>query len=95
MVSTQVVTAGTVLGSACLAFWLVVCHPGLGPRSLRSALVSCAVAAGLLQLVGPVAKWTMELAGPAIALLAVVVPVFVGAFWAGATLARAIVVRAR
>lgn len=95
MVSTQVVTAGTVFGSACLAFWLVVCHPGLGPRSLRSALVTCAVAAGLLQLVAPVAKWTMELAGPAIALLAVVVPVFVGAFWAGATLARAIVVRAR
>jgi hypothetical protein len=84
---------GCALGSACLALWIVVRKPSLGPRSLQPAFLLCAIAFGLLRVTGPLMRAVVDAAGPAVALLFVVVPILAFAFWSAGVLMRAVIAR--
>jgi hypothetical protein len=68
-------------------------RPSMGPRTLRSAFLLCAVAYGLLRASGPLMRAAVDAAGPAVALLVVVVPIFAFAFWSAGVLMRAVISR--
>ena len=71
------------LGGAALALWLLARFPSLGPRrpfAIMAAVFGSMVALSVAgQLVSPV--FALGRFGPAIALLAIVLPVLTGAFW--------------
>jgi hypothetical protein len=79
------------IGAAALAFWAVARFPGLGPRSVGTALV-VAAAAFLVQapLLGLVDRVVLEL-GVAGALLLVILPSLTLLFWACGCLVRSLV----
>lgn len=81
------------IGSALLALWIVVERPSMGPSTLRPAFFLCAAAFGLLQVTRPLMKVVIDAAGPAAALLVVVVPIFAFAFWSAGVLMRAVISR--
>jgi hypothetical protein len=81
------------IGSALLALWIVAARPSMGPSTVRPAFVLCALAFGLLQVTGPLMKAVVDAAGPAVALLVVVVPIFAFAFWSAGVLMRAVISR--
>jgi hypothetical protein len=79
------------IGAALLAFWAVARFPSVGPQTLRTAAVAT-VAAFLLQspLPAVVASVTAS-AGPATALVVVVLPALVLLFWTSGCLVRSLV----
>jgi hypothetical protein len=91
MISTPVAAVASVGASAVLALWLVVRYRGLGPQTLRSSLIACVVAFGLLELVADVVGVVAHSTDVAVALLLLVVPIFGFAFWSGGVLVRAFV----
>ncbi len=80
---------GTGIASALLALWLLARYRDFGPRTLGGSAAACFVAMLLLGAIRPAIDWTVAAAGPAVALLAVAVPIFVFSFWSGGTLIRA------
>jgi hypothetical protein len=80
-------------GSASLALWIVARKPSFGPRTLRPAFALCVIAYGLLRGTGPLMKAVVDAAGPAVALLIVVVPILGFAFWSAGVLMRALITR--
>jgi hypothetical protein len=80
-------------GSASLALWIVARKPSFGPRTLRPAFALCVIAYGLLRGTGPLMKAVVDAAGPAVALLVVVVPILGFAFWSAGVLMRALITR--
>jgi hypothetical protein len=95
MVSAQVVGVGEAVGSALLAYWVIVRFPGRGPQSIRSSTVACAASFVLLRLVAPAMRWAVDATDSATALLLVAVPVFVCVFWSAGALVRAAGLRLR
>ena len=89
MVPPPVAVVASVAGSAVLAWWLVVCRHRLGPQTLRSSLIACAVAVGLLEVVARASGAVAHSTDTAVALLLFVAPLFGFAFWAGGVLVRA------
>ena len=78
-----------MVGAASIALWLVTSFPGLGPKSLRSALVACTGALVLLHLLPIAVKPVVLLPnGAYAALFGCVLPAFVAAFLAIAWLMR-------
>jgi|GEM_PF-5953648 hypothetical protein len=90
MGSPAVIGTGTAMGSALLAFWIVLRYRAFGPQTIRTALAACLVSGVLLEGIGPAMKWTLRATDPAVALLAVAVPLFVCAFWSAGVLMRAL-----
>jgi hypothetical protein len=85
------VGAGTLVGSAALALWVVVRYREFGPKTLRSSLVACAAAYGLLRVTGFAMEWIAASTHPAVALLLVAVPSFTCAWWSAGVLLRTFV----
>jgi len=79
------------LGGAALALWLLARFPSIGPRqpiTILAAILGLIVALSVAgQLVSPV--FALGRFGPAIALLAIVLPVLTGAFWVSGCALRA------
>jgi hypothetical protein len=94
VVGPSVISLGSGVGCAVVAFWLVARHPGLGPHTLRGCLAAVAGAFGLLIFLRPAMELVLGYAGPAAALLTVADPIFAFAFWSGALLIRAVAGRA-
>jgi hypothetical protein len=80
-------------GSASVALWIVARKPSFGPRTLRPAFALCVIAYGLLRGTGPLMKAVVDTAGPGVALLVVVAPILVFAFWSAGVLTRALIAR--
>jgi hypothetical protein len=91
MISTPVAVVASIAGSAALASWVVVCCRRLGPQTLRSSMITCAVAVALLELVAHATAAVAQSTDYAVALLFFVVPLFGFAFWSGGVLVRAFV----
>lgn len=83
------------VGSALLALWIGLRYPQAQARTLRGAFGLAGCAYLLLLLIGRATAGAESLVGPVVALLAVVLPVFTFAFWAGICLLRATLVRTR
>jgi hypothetical protein len=81
------------IGGASFALWVVARKPTFGPRTLRPAFALCVIAYGLLRGAGPLMKAVVDAAGPAVALLVVVVPVLGFAIWSAGVLTRALITR--
>ena len=81
-------------GAAALAFWAVARFPGVGPQSVKSALVVAAavfvVQTPLLGLVGMVVNDY----GVPVALLVVILPSLTLLFWGAGCLVRSLVMLA-
>jgi hypothetical protein len=90
MISIPAAVVASVVGSAALASWLVICRRALGPQALGSSMAACAVAAVLLEVAGRTTAAVTSSANSAVALLLVVVPIFGFAFWSGGVLVRAL-----
>jgi len=80
------------LGGAALALWLLARFPTLGPQkpiTILAAIFGSMVALSVAgELISPV--FALGPFGPAIALLAIVLPVLTGAFWVSGCALRAI-----
>lgn len=77
------------VGAATLALWTVTVFPRLGPKSLRTALVLCIAALGLLQLLPIGVMAVVHLPnGAYAAIFGCVLPVLVAVFLAIAWLMR-------
>jgi hypothetical protein len=87
--SGEAIANGYAIGAALLAIWLVGRYPGFGAKTIKGAggLVLCGCL--LLIATGPAFSVARSAAGPVFALLAVDLPIFVFAFWAGLRLVRA------
>ena len=92
VVSAPFIANGFAVGAALLALWIAVRFPGRSPSlSAAFALAGCSQVLLLLsRQVTAAAEW---MAGPAFALLAVVLPLFTFAFWSGLCLGRALLAR--
>jgi hypothetical protein len=91
MLSAQVIGLSSAVGGALLALWVVARYRGFGPQTIRSSLVAVVASIVLLQGAGPAMRWAIHSTSPAVALLAVAVPMFTIAFWSGGVLMRAAV----
>lgn len=91
MISPAVTTVVSVGLSAVLAFWFVVTYRSLGPQTLRSSVLACAIACGLLELIQRTTAPLADVTNTAVTLLCLVVPVFGLAFWSCGVLVRAFV----
>ena len=77
------------VGAALIALWMITVFPRLGPKSLRSSLIVCIVALGLLQVVPLGVRAAIHLPnGTYAALFGCVLPVLVAVFLAVAWLLR-------
>lgn len=85
---------GFAVGAALLSLWLFVRYPAAGPRAMRSCFLLVALGYGALQATGFATAAATALAGPAIALLAVYLPILTFAFWAALQLMRAFAIAA-
>ena len=87
--SGEAIANGYAVGAALIAMWVVGRYPGFGAKTLKGAggLVVCGCL--LLLATGPAFSAARSVAGPVFALLAVDLPIFVFAFWAGLRLVRA------
>lgn len=80
------------VGAALLALWIAVRYPGRAP-SLAAAFVLTGCSQVLLLLSGRVTAAAEWIAGPAFALVVVVLPLFTFAFWSAFSLGRALLAR--
>jgi hypothetical protein len=82
-----------LVGSALLAFWIIVRYSGFGPTTIVRAIVHVIVAMVLLQLLLPVGLDAVDAAGvPAadyVQVFGVALPLFVYAFLSGGWTTRA------
>jgi hypothetical protein len=83
------------VGSALLALWIACRYPQARARTPQGAFALAGCAYLLLLLTGRATAGAESLAGPAVALLVVVLPLFTFAFWAGICLLRATLVQNR
>ena len=81
------------LGGAALALWLLARFPTFGPRRPLTVIVAVFAVFVALSVAGQFVAPVFELGrfGPALALLAIVLPVLTGAFWVSGCALRAIV----
>lgn len=86
--SPDAVSSVYALGAALLGLWLVCRYPSIGPRSLRGGFLLVACASAALFVCGDVTRAAETLAGPAVALTLVALPILVFAFWSAAHLLR-------
>ena len=91
MLSAGVVAAVSCAGSALLALWILARKANLGPQTLRGASLAVLGSMVLLSAAGPAVIWMVGVAGRPLALLTVVDPIFVLAFWSAGLLIRAFV----
>jgi hypothetical protein len=91
MLSTGVIAAVSLVGSAVLGLWILVRKAELGPQTLRGASLTMLVSMLLLSAAGPAVIWMVGFAGRPVALLTVADPIFVLAFWSAGLLIRAFV----
>jgi putative effector of murein hydrolase LrgA (UPF0299 family) len=82
-----------LVGSAVLAFWIIVRYSGFGPQTVARAVVHVIVAMVLLRLLLPVGLDVVDAAGiPAadyVQVFGVALPLFVYAFLSGGWTTRA------
>jgi hypothetical protein len=92
LVDAASVANGYAVGAALLALWIAVRYPGRN-HSIRTAFLFVCCAQVLLILCGRAMAAAESVAGPAVALLTVVLPLFTFAFWSGISLVRATLAR--
>jgi hypothetical protein len=91
--SASTFTLFLLVGSALLAFWIIVRYSGFGPQTIVRAIVHVIVATVLLHLLLPVGLDAVDAAGiPAadyVQVFGVALPLFVYAFLSGGWTTRA------
>jgi hypothetical protein len=91
--SASTFTLYLLVGSALLAFWIIVRYSGFGPQTIVRAIVHVVVAMVLLHLLLPVGLDAVDAAGiPAadyVQVFGVALPLFVYAFLSGGWTTRA------
>jgi hypothetical protein len=89
-VTLPVLLAAYAVGAALLAFWWLVRFPSVGPHRALGALLAMAVAAVGMTFGAPVVGRVAQFGphGPALAMIAVCLPVLTAAFWAAACMLR-------
>ena len=75
-----------------LGLWLFFRFPAIGPRSLKGAFLLVACGYCLLLVCGTATRGADTLAGPAVALFCVYLPIMTFAFWAALRLLHATIV---
>jgi hypothetical protein len=79
------------VGAALLGFWVVARFPSLGPQSFVPALATAAAAFVLQTPLVAFVKPVLVAAGPAVALMLVILPSLTLLFWACGCLVRSLV----
>jgi hypothetical protein len=87
--NAHAIALGYALGAALLGLWLFQRCPSRGPGTVKAAFILVACAYPLLLVTGPLTGAADALAGPAVALLLVYLPILTFTFWAAAHLLRA------
>jgi hypothetical protein len=91
--SASTFTLSLLVGSALLAFWIIVRYSGFGPQTVVRAIVHVIVAMVLLRLLLPVGLEAVEVIGvPAadyVKVFGVALPLFIYAFLSGGWTTRA------
>jgi hypothetical protein len=91
--SASTFTLSLLVGSALLAFWIIVRYSGVGPQTVVRAIVHVIVAMVLLRLLLPVGLEAVEVIGvPAadyVKVFGVALPLFIYAFLSGGWTTRA------
>jgi uncharacterized membrane protein len=90
MLTAQVIGLGAAVGGALLALWVLARYREFGPQTIRSSVLAVAASLLILQGAGPAMSWAVHSMNPAVALLAIAVPMFTFAFWSGGALMRAV-----
>ena len=86
--NAHAIALGYTLGAALLGLWLFKRYPSLGPRTFKAAFLLAACAYPLLLITGAATGAADALAGPAVALLLVYLPILTFTFWAAVHLLR-------
>jgi hypothetical protein len=89
LVSAHTVAFSYAVGAALLGLWLFARYPTFGPRTMRTSLLLVACAYCMLLAAGPATAEAQALAGTAVALVGVYLPILAFAFWTAVHLLRA------
>ena len=80
--TAQSVACGFGTGAALLALWIFFRYPGLGPKTMGSAILTVGCAQLSLLVTGRATVAAQSAAGSVVALVAVFLPLLVFPFWA-------------
>jgi hypothetical protein len=79
------------VGGAAIALWLIARYPNRAPKSVTVSLLLIVAAYIVLSVVAEIVGRVSASAGPAATLMVVVLPAYVGMFWACACFIKACV----